>query len=677
MKGIDIANVRNFALMGHTGSGKTTITDVLLHKLGTNDRLGSVDSESSMADWTDAEKHHKITIQAKTFTGAYKTQEGKECAMVFSDTPGYMDFHGQVIAASRVSETGLIVVDACSGIQLGTNNAWRRATQLSLPTAIVITGLDKENADYAGVLSSIQSTWGSKCVPVVLPSADGNSVIDILDAKDVSGDLAAQAEELKGSLVELAAETDDSLIEKFLGGEALSAGEIADGLRSSVTSCQLIPVFAVAPLKGVGITELLEGIVRLMPSPADRKGQDAEDAEIDPAPTAPLAGFVWKTTNDPYVGQLTFIRIYGGTLKSDSEVMNATKNKKERIAQLLLINGKQQTPVEAATAGDIVAITKLKNTTLNDALCDASSKVAFKPLVFPNPLVSHAVTAKSRGDEDKIGTALSRVAEEDPTITVGQNSETHELILSGMGEVHIEIAVEQMKTRSNVEVVLSTPKIPYRETVTKAAQGRYKHKKQSGGHGQYGEVYLRVEPKQPDDEDWFINEIVGGSIPSNFIPAVQKGLVEGMTAGAVAGYPVTNVKVAVYDGTFHTVDSSEVAFKIASARAFREAMSNAKPVLLEPVMTVEVTVPDRFMGDVSGDISHKRGHILGMGQEAGMQVVTAEVPQSELSRYCAELRSITAGEGSFSMSFNRYDVVPSNVAEKVVAAAQAEKEEKS
>ena len=673
MKNVEVANTRTFAVMGHTGSGKTALIDALLFKLGVNDRLGSTDNGSSMADWTDSEKSRKITLQTKPFSALYKTKAGYDAYVTFCDTPGYIDFYGQVIAASRVCESCLLVIDATSGIQLGTSKAWARANELGAPYAIVVTGLDRENADFGKVVGQIQETWGAHCLPVVLPAPDGG-VADVL-AGPVPDALADQAEELSGRLTEIAAETDDSLIEKYLGGEELKPEEVASGLRKAVLSRKLVPIFACMPLKDKGITELLEGVLRLLPSPLDRKMKDSEGNDIDPSPDAPFAGFVWRTVSDAYVGQLTFLRVCGGSLTTASDLVNSTTDDKERVAGLLVVNGKQQTNVDKATAGDIVAMTKLKNTKLNHVLCSPSRKVAIQPLVFPNPVMSHAVRAKSRGDEDKIGTAMNRVADEDPTIRVERNTETKELLLSGMGDVHLEVAVEQMKSRSNVEVLLSTPRVPYRETVTSKGQGHYKHKKQTGGHGQYAEVYLRVEPKQPEEEEWFINEIVGGVIPTNFIPAVQKGLVEGMARGSVAGYPVTGVAVAVHDGSFHEVDSSEIAFKIASARAFKEGMSAAKPVLLEPLMTVKIMAPERFMGDVTGDISHKRGRILGIEAEAGMQIITADVPLAEMFRYCAEIRSMTSGAGTFEMVPARYETVPSNIAEKIIAATEKEKEE--
>lgn len=676
MKNIPVSDVRNLVLLGHTNSGKTTLVDALLHKLGINDRLGSVNNGSSMADYTDEEKSRNITIFAKPFSAEYKTSTGRTVEYVFTDTPGYMDFFGQVLSAVRAADAGVIVVDASSGVQVGTHKAWKVCADAGLSAkAFVITGLDKENTDYAATISAIQSNFGTGCVPVVLPLPDGSGVIDVLAAKDVPVDLAAQVEEIKGSLVELAAETDDALIEKFLAGEDLSPEEIAAGLDKAVASGGLVPVFVCLPLKGKGITEFLEGVARLLPSPEEHVITDAEGNAIKTGANDPFVGFVWRSVNDPFVGQMNFVRVIGGTLSSDSEVQNVIKGQKERIGSIIVANGKKQAPVEKATAGDIVAIPKLKVTDVNDTLSVMGSSIKCKPIEFPKPVMFQAVTAKTRADEDKIGTALARVCEEDPTLNVEKNAETHEMVLQGLGDVHIDVAVGMMKSRSNVDVVLSTPKVPYRETVTAEGQGHYKHKKQSGGRGQYGEVYLRVCPKKPGDEEWFVDAVVGGTIPGNFMPAVQKGLVEGMVTGSVAGYPVQDVKITVYDGSYHDVDSSEVAFKIAGSRALRDAMSNAHPVLLEPIMTVKVAVPDDCMGDINGDLNHKRGRILGMEVEGGVQVIIAEVPQSELFRYNAELRSMTAGRGHFSMEFNRYDVVPSNIAQKVIAASDHKKEE--
>jgi elongation factor G len=675
MKDIAVSDVRNFVLMGHTGSGKTTLADALLYKMGINDRLGSVDQGSSMGDYTDEEKSRKTTIYAKSFCGLYKSSDGHNMDIVFCDTPGYADFFGQVIQASRIAGAALITVDAHAGIQVGTAKAWKQADALDLPRAIVVTGLDRENAPFDKVMGDIKAAWGVRCVPVLIPLPDNSAVVDVLGCVNPPDAISAQVKELKGALVEMAAETDDTLIEKYLGGEALTPVEISKGVRQAVFDRKLVPVFACMALKNVGVGELLDGIARFFPAPSDRPMKDAAGKPIDPSPKAPFVGFVWRTVNDPFIGHMSFVYVCGGTLKADTEVLNVNKDQKERVVQFVAFNGKKQSPITEAEAGDVVAISKLKITGLGDSLCQAGGKTTFEPFKFPNPVMWYAVSAKTQGDEDKIGTALHRLAEDDPTIRVERNVDTRETIISGMGDTHLAAAVERMKKRSGVDVVLSTPKISYKETITGRGEGHYKHKKQSGGRGQYGEVYLKVEPLQEGDKDWFVDAIVGGVIPHNFVPAVQKGVAEGTSRGALAGFPVVSVKSIVYDGSYHDVDSSEIAFKIAAGRAFREAMTKAKPVLLEPIMSVRITVPDQFMGDVNGDMSHRRGRIVGMEVADGMQVITADVPQAELFTYCAELRSMTGGRGSFEMSFARYDVVPSSVAQKVIAAAEKVKEE--
>lgn len=676
MKDIPVANTRNIVLVGHTGSGKTTLLDAILFKLGLSDRLGSPAAGTSVVDWTDEEKERKISAWAKPFTATYTAKDGQKVNFVFVDTPGYADFYGQVVAATAVADAALVVIDAAAGIQVGTTRVWRRLEALGLPRGIVITGLDKENADFDSTLARIQEVWGRKCVAIEIPTHDRHAIIDIIE-DTIPEELSAEAEKAKSVLEEDAAEENDALLEKYLSGEHLTHDELVGGLRVAIGRGHLVPVFEVEPLQGIGVGQLLEELYHLFPSPVDHIVNDAEGKPVDARPEAPLAAQVWRTINDPYVGQMSFLRIYGGTLKADTEIYNVTKGQKERIGFVHVVNGRKDISVSEAQAGDLVALPKLKVTTMNDTLAAAGRTAGFAPIAFPNPVMAVAVAPKTSGDDDKIGVGLHRLAEEDPTLKVERNVETKELILAGMGDIHLDVAVTRMKKRSNVDVVLSTPKVPYKETITTRAEGHYKHKKQSGGRGQYGEVYLRVSPMPAGDTEWFEDALVGTNVPRNFLPAIQKGILEGMGRGVLAGAPVTNTKVSIYDGSHHEVDSSEIAFKIAAARAFTDGMNKAKPVLLEPIMNMKIIIPDRYMGDVTGDLNHKRGRILGIGSEDGMQVIEAEMPQAEMFRYSSELRSITHGQGTFEAGFARYDTVPSHVAQKVIAEAQKNRKEET
>lgn len=674
MKDIPVVQVRNFALLGHTGSGKTSLLDALLFKLGVNDRHGSPENGTSAADWTEEERERKISIWAKPFDARHTPAEGAPHRLVITDTPGYADFVGQAISAAAVADLGVVVIDAVAGIQVGTHRGWRLCEQRKLPRAIVITGIDRENADFDAVAEAAIGLWGARCIPVTFPNAARTKVIDAL-AVAPGAEGADRAAELKGRLIEAAAETDDALVEKYLGGEELSAAEVAKGLRAAVAGGGAVPIFAVSARTLAGLPELLDNIVRLFPSPLDRPASDADGKAVSPAPDAPFAGFVWRSITDPFVGQLSLVRVYGGTLRSDSEIFNATKQQKERVGAFYYQNGKKQEPATEAHAGDIVAIPKLKQTGLNDTMCATGAAFRFDPIAFPNPVMTFAVACKTQGDEDKLSIGLRRAADEDPTLRVERNTETHELTISGMGDVQLQVAVENMRKHNKVEVELHTPKVAYKETITGRGEGHYKHKKQSGGRGQYGEVYLRVEPRAEGDEEWFVDAIVGGAIPGNFIPAVQKGVIEGLQHGALAGFPVTGVKVTVYDGSYHDVDSSEIAFKIAADRALRDGLSKARPVLLEPIMKMTIQIPDQCMGDVTGDLNHRRGRILGMDSRDGLQVIVAEAPQAEIFQYSSQLRSMTGGRGSFDLEFARMDTVPSNIAQRIIAEAQKHKQE--
>ncbi len=665
MSELPVSNVRNFVILGHSGSGKTTLTDAVAFKLGLNDRMGLVANGSSISDTAEEEKNRKITIFANSFSAAYKLAD-QEYRLVFTDAPGFMDFYGQILGAIRSADFALITVDAVSGVQVGTRRAWKACKEGGLSsTSFIITGLDKENASFEKTLASIRNAFGVNCVPVTAPLT-ADTMVNILKEENLPEHLA----ELHNSLAETAAESDDALMAKFFEQGTLSPEEISIGLKDGIRSGAVHPIYSVMPLKGIGISELLDSMCRILPCPGSRVFSNTEGQEIKADPSGPFVAQVWRTTTDTFLGQLNYIRILSGTLTPGMTIQNNTTDTKESVSALLQVVGKKQNPVPKAGPGDIVALPKLKNTKTGNTLAAVGNPTKLPEIAFPQPVMYMSLTARTQADDDKLSNAIHRLLDGDPTLHYEKQVETKQIILKGLGDVHIDVAVSLMKSQSNVSVDLATPKVPYRETVTMLGNGHYRHKKQSGGRGQFGEVYLRVSPRRPDEEgEWFQNKTVGGSIPGNFMPAVHKGVIEGMLAGAVAGYPVQNINVEIYDGSYHDVDSSEIAFKIAGSRALREGMSKARPVLLEPIMRLKITIPEAFMGSISGDMPHKRGRVLGMEAEEGIQVITAEAPLAELFKYAAELRSITGGQGSFTMDFDRYDIVPSNVAQKIIAEA--------
>lgn len=664
MNQIPLSNVRSFVLVGHTGSGKTAITDALAYKLGLNDRLGSTANGSSVSDFTEEEKNRKISIFATTFHADYKA--GAETySLFFSDAPGYMDFYGQLLAATRAADTAICVVDAGSGIQVGTLRGWRCADKQGVyDRCIAVTGLDKDNTDFGKVCNDLRDALGKRCVPLYFPSADKKSLVSLFSA-DVPAAYKDLAEEMKGQLVELAAEQTEELMNKYFEEGTLSDEEIQKGLTEAAITGAFVPVLPVFPLSGTGIQELLDTTVAYFADPTRRVRRDASGNEIATDPDKPFLGLVWHTVSDSFTGLMSYVRVLSGTLKVGMEVENP-RSGKDTVGSILVPVGKKTVAVKEATPGDLVAIPKLRDTVVSDTLCAPGNPVHAAPIDLPKPVAFAAVKAKSQSDDDKLGGALQKVMDCYPTIKVERNAETHEIVMKALGDVHLDVAANLMKQLSNVNVELSTPLVAYRETITAKGEGHHRHKKQSGGRGQFGEVYLRVEPLAEGETEWFLNETVGGSIPGNFMPAIEKGCLERMVHGAVAGYKVVGVKVRVYDGSFHPVDSSEIAFKIAGSGALKEAMLQAKPQLLEPIMSVRITIPDQFMGAVNGDLTHKRGRVVGIESEDGMQVIVADVPESELFRYSAELRSMTGGQGTFSMEFARYDIVPSNVAKKII-----------
>ncbi len=664
MSDVPAANIRNFVILGHSGTGKTTLTDALAFKLGLNDRLGLVANGSSISDTSDEEKNRKISIFATPFMGEYALS-GENYRLVFTDAPGFMDFYGQVLGAIRAADFALITVDAVSGVQVGTRRAWKACKDSNLPAVgFVITGLDKDNANFEKTLASIRETFGMNCVPVTA-LVNPTSVTNLLEATD----LPANLEEIHQSLAEAAAETDEALMEKYFADGTLSPEEIRKGLHIGIDAGIVHPIYSVMSLKDIGVTELITSICRLLPAPGEREFKDVSGQVITADPNGPLVAQVWRTAADPFIGQLNYVRILSGTMTPGMTLQNNSTESKETVSGMVQVLGKKQVPIAKAVPGDIVAIPKFKTVKTGHTLA-AGFAGKLPEIEFPQPVFFMALAAKTQADEDKLSTAIHRILDADPTMHYEKNTETKEVVLKGLGDVHIDVTVNLMKSQSNVSVELSTPKVPYRETVTAMGEGHYRHKKQSGGRGQFGEVYLRVYPRREGETgEWFMNKTVGGSIPGNFIPAILKGVNEGMLAGAIAGYPVQGINIEVYDGAFHDVDSSEIAFKIAGRGALREGMTKARPVLLEPIMKLKITIPEAFMGAISGDMPHKRGRVLGMEAAEGVQVITAEVPMAELFKYAAELRSITGGQGSFVMAFDRYDIVPSNVAQKIIAEA--------
>lgn len=674
MKGIAVEKVRNLALIGHGGCGKTSLLDAMMFIAGANNRHGSVDAGSSIGDTSEEEKERKISIQSHPLRCTWKDH-----SLFIMDTPGYADFIGEVVSGLRVADAAIVVVDALAGVDVGTMRVWKLADYHSLPRMIFINRLDKENTDYRKCLEAVKASFGEKCVPILFPVGAQNSlstVADVISGTDMDklgAGLKEMGEKIREKLIDAAAETDDALLEKYLEGGELTAEEIAKGLKKAVCDGSLIPVLCGSTEKEVGVKELLDAICNLLPSPEDRGDVKAKEGAVRPKREEPFSAFVFKGITDPFVGQLTYFRVYSGTLEADSSFYNASVKKSERVGHLYLIKGKEQISVEEAGPGDVVAVAKLKITAVGHSLCGEKSPVEFEPLRLPKPVISFAIYSKKRGEEDKIASGFNRLTQEDPTLRAVRNSETKEFILSGMGDLHIETAVQKLKNKFNVEVDLRVPIVPYKETIKVYSEGHERYKKQTGGRGQYAEVYLKLEPMERGSGFEFVDEIVGGTIPRGYLPSIEKGIKGSMTNGVVAGFPVVDMRARCYDGGFHDVDSSNMAFEIAGSKAFKNGMENAKPILLEPIYDVEVTVPSDYMGAITGDLNSRRGRIMGMEQMGDLQKIKAQVPLAEMLRYCTDLRSLTGGRGTFEMEFANYEELPANLIQKFVA--QREKKE--
>jgi elongation factor G len=681
--------IRNVVLLSHSGAGKTALSEAMLYSTGAITRLGKVDQGNTTSDYDPDEVKRKSSIYLSLVPCEW---QGMKVNIV--DTPGYADFIGEVTAAVRVADSAVIVVCAASGVEVGTELSWGYSDEQKIPRLVFVNKIDRENADFLKVLEELQAHFGKMCLPIELPiGAQQNftGVIDLITMKAYSQDqegeipdsLRGQAEEFRDKLVEAVAETDDDLIAKYLEGEALTEEEIRRGLRMATVSGHVVPVLVGSALENLGTTRLLDSISQYLPSPKDRdpisatNTQTKQDETIEPDPTAPLAALVFKTSADPYVGKLTYFRVFSGTINSDSIAWNATRNSQERVAQLFMIRGKVQEPIPYLIAGDIGAVAKLAETSTGDTLCGKDHPLALPAIAFPLPTMSVAVHPKTKADLDKLGSSLSRIAEEDPSLHVRRDADTAETILSGMGEAQLEVVAEKMQRKFGVDVLIEIPKIPYKETITVPIRAEYKHKKQTGGHGQYGHVFLELEPLPRGTGNEFSSRTVGGSVPKNYIPAVEKGVFEALQEGVLAKQPVVDVKVTLYDGTFHAVDSSEMAFKIASSHATKNGLSDGHPVLLEPIMMMRITVPESFTGDIMGDLNSKRAKVMGMTPQGGWSVIEARAPLSEVQRYAIDMRSITQGKGSFQMELSHYEEVPAHITQRITAEGEKEKGDKA
>jgi len=684
--------LRNVAIVGHGATGKTTLCESFLHIAGKTDRPGRVDEGASSMDFEPEEQKRRISISAAT-----NFFEWDKHKITILDTPGDSNFAYDTRNCLRIADGVIIVIDAVGGVEFQTEKVWEYANEYKLPRIIFINRMDRERADFAKSVESVMNRMGKKATPIFLPIGAEDSfkgVIDLIQKKalifddlkgaykltDIPPDMVDMVEKFRENMVEDIAESDEALMDKYLDTGELSDEELKAGLRKSVISGSLIPVACGSALKNIGITSLIDLIIRALPSPLDRgpvsgKKPGADDTETrNPEESAPFSAIVFKTIADPYAGRLTLFRVFSGTVNADSTFYNSKRKITERFGNIFFLEGKNQKPVESLVPGDIAAVAKLKETATGDTVCNEKSPIIFEKVVPPPPIMSFAVTPKSRGDEEKIVSSINRIIEEDPTLTFHRDEQTKEMILSGMGQVHIEVSVEKMKRKFGVEVTLKTPKVPYKETIKGKTNIQGKYKKQSGGRGQFGDCWLDIEPLPRGGGFEFVDKIVGGVIPQQYRPAVEKGIVEAMGEGVVAGYPVVDVKVSLVDGSYHTVDSSEMAFKIAGSLGFKKGVLSCQPILLEPIVNIDIEIPDEYMGDVIGDLNGRRGKVLGMESKGINRIIKGQVPLAEILRYAPDLRSMTSGRGTFTYQHSHYEEVPSFIAEKVIAESKKEQQ---
>ncbi len=687
MKQYDPNDHRNVALIGHGGSGKTSLAEALLFRAKATSRLGSVAEGTSVLDYLPEEQRRGSSVALAM--GSFE-HDGKKITLI--DTPGFPDFEAEVAAGLHAAGTALLVVAADSGMEVGSELTWKRCRRMGVPAAIVINGMDKEQANPETALASIREKIGKKAVPLQIPLGAGagfTGVVDILHnrsttfKKDGSGEKGpipeehrAAVDEARASLMENAAESSEELMNKYFEEGELSPEDLVEGIHRGVAHGDLYPVFYASAANVHGMSQLLDMITDIFPGTADLppiRGTHPESEQPEERPATvdgPLAAHIFKTTSEQHVGEIFYIKVYSGVLRAGEEVFNAHRDRSEKLSQLFQVVGKNRKEVEALTAGDVGIAVKLRNSGTNDTLCERSAPVQLDLVDFPRPVIDYAVHAVNAGDEDKMGTGLSRLAQEDPTFQYRHDEETRQTLVSGMGDTHLDMMVARLKERFGVEVKLAPPRVPFRETIRGKADVQGRHKKQTGGRGQFGDVFIQMAPTAEGEGFTFTNKIVGGAIPGRFIPAVEKGIQESAAQGVIAGYPMVDFQVTLYDGSFHTVDSSEAAFKVAGSIAFKKGVLEAQPTILEPLINVKITVPKDYMGDVMGDLSSRRGKILGMDAQGDDQVINAQVPMSEMLRYAMDLRSMTQGRGIFEKSFSHYEELPRELQEKVIAESK-------
>ena len=670
---VSASTIRNIALLSHSGAGKTTLAETMLFNAKVINRIGRVEDGTTTSDYEPEEAKRAASVQ----TSLLRFSEGDNKVNIL-DTPGYDEFLGEAVVALRVVESAVMLVAAPSGVDVGTERAWDMARERNLPIAIVLNKMDRENAAFERNVQEIQGIFGSQCVPVQLPigeAQDFTGLVSVIDPPaDIPAGVVGDFDAARERLIEAVAESDDALADKYLEGEEITAAEVTAGAREAIRNGDLTPILVSSATQNIGVDELVQFVRDFLPSPADIPATSGDD-DVSADESGPLAALVFKTTSDPFVGKLSMFRVFRGTANSNGEVYNSNKGESERLGQLYLPQGKNQENVSQVVAGDIGAIGKLNVTLTGDTLCANDNRITLPGIDFPKGYYSLAVQPATQADLDKMSTSLARIVEDDPSLQFTRNPETSESLLTGLGEVQIEVALDRISRKFGANLNVRLPVVPYRETITQVTNSEYRHKKQTGGSGQYGHVLLRIEPKTRDEGFEFGNEVVGGRVPRELIPAVEKGVVNTLREGVLAGFPVVDLKAVIYDGSTHPVDGKPIAFEIAGSQALRQGMAKAAPVLLEPIVRLYVTVPENYTGDIISDMNSKRGRILGMSPEGRYTVIEAEVPHAEVQRYSQDLRSMTGGRGSYRFEFDHYEQVPQNIEQRVIDTAKQTKAE--